>query len=141
MVDVTGFLVNQVAERLRETTQAHVEAVGVRPRQIGLLLVLRNEGRMQQQQLGELLGMDRTTTMQLVGALEDQGLVVRDADPSDGRAYLVRLTARGGRVAEQVEGQSRAAADVVLAALSPAEKRTFHRLLRKVLMTAPPANR
>jgi MarR family transcriptional regulator, lower aerobic nicotinate degradation pathway regulator len=128
--------VNRLAEQLRDVTQAHVDSVGLRPRQIGLLLVLRAEGRMQQQQLGEQLGMDRTTTMHLVGALEEQGLVVRDADPADGRAYLLRLTARGARMADQVDQQSRAAAAEVLAPLSAAENKQFHRLLRKVL-TAP----
>jgi MarR family transcriptional regulator, lower aerobic nicotinate degradation pathway regulator len=136
MADVTGFLVNRLAEQLRDVTQAHVGGTGLRPRQLGLLLVLRAAGRMQQQQLGEQLGMDRTTTMQLVGALEDQGLVVREANPSDGRAYLLRLTARGVRMAEQVDVQSRAAAAEVLAPLSAAENKTLHRLLRKVL-TAP----
>ncbi len=133
MREVTGFLVNRLAERLREVTMERIGSAALRPRQIGLLLVLRAEGRSQQQLLGERLGMDRTTTMHLVSALEAQGLLVREADPNDRRVNVLRLTSRGMKLAAKVDAQSQSAADEVLAALSPSESQTFHKLLVKVL--------
>jgi MarR family transcriptional regulator, lower aerobic nicotinate degradation pathway regulator len=133
MRSVTGYLANQLAERLRDATEARLDAGVIRPRQIGLLLVLRDEGPSPQQLLGERLGMDRTTSMQLVSALEAHGLARREADPADGRAYLVRLTPRGRRMADECDNISREAAAEVLRGLSASESRTLQTLLLKAL--------
>lgn len=65
------------------------------------------------------------TMTRLVAALEDEGLVVREPDPLDGRGVLVRATDAGRRVLE--EGRSRRTAALVrqLAALTPAELATL----------------
>lgn len=133
MADVTGFLVNALGDRLRAVTQAHLSDERIRTRQIGLVLVLRDEGSLQQQVLGEKLAMDRTTTMRLVGELEALGFVSREADPDDRRAYGVCLTPQGVKLAARLEADLRRAQDEVLAPLSAAEARTFHKLLRKLL--------
>ncbi len=86
LAEVAGFLLNQVAAAFRERTAHAIARDGVQPRQLGLLFLLRDSATYSQQQLGECLGMDRTTTMQLVGALEAEGLVARDDDPADRRA-------------------------------------------------------
>jgi len=130
---ITGFLVNRLAERLREATVAQLRDPRVQLRQVGLLLLLREHGPSQQQALGERLGMDRTTTMQLVARLEQDGLVVRHPDPADGRAYLVQLTPEGGRVAQQVQTDALRAQRQVLSPLSTAEAATLHRLLLTLL--------
>jgi MarR family transcriptional regulator, lower aerobic nicotinate degradation pathway regulator len=137
MRSVTGYLVNQLAERLRDATEARLDTSVIRPRQIGLLLVLRDEGPSPQQQLGERLGMDRTTSMQLVSALETHGLASRETDPEDGRAYRVRLTPKGRRMADECDRLAREAVDDVLQGLSAAESRTLQRLLAKALDTPP----
>ncbi|WP_396215401.1 MarR family winged helix-turn-helix transcriptional regulator [Gemmatimonas sp.] len=133
MVGMTGFLVNTLGARLREVTEAHLSDARIRSRQIGLLLVLRDEGVLQQQILGERLAMDRTTTMRLVGELEALGLVSREECQDDRRAYDVRLTSRGTRVVTQVALDVQRAQAQVLAPLTDAEARTFHRLLLKLL--------
>ena len=43
------------------------------------------------------LGVSKPAVGQLVAELEREGLVERAPDPSDGRAYLVRPTAKAGR--------------------------------------------
>jgi DNA-binding MarR family transcriptional regulator len=133
MRGMTGFLVNTLGARLREVTEAQLTDPRLRARQIGLLLVLRDEGVLQQQVLGEHLAMDRTTTMRLVGELEELGLVSRVASPEDRRAYDVRLTARGARATAQVALDVERAQAQVLAPLTAAEARAFHRLLLKLL--------
>jgi MarR family transcriptional regulator, lower aerobic nicotinate degradation pathway regulator len=137
MADVTGFLVNALGDRLREVTEGHLTDARIRPRQIGLVLVLRDEGALQQQELGERLAMDRTTTMRLVSELEEYGFVSREENPDDRRAYGVQLTSQGVRLAAQLEADVRAAQGVVLAPLSSAEAKTFHRLLTKLLVAGP----
>lgn len=133
LAEVAGFLLNQVAALFRERTAQAVARDGVHPRQLGLLFLLRDTGTYSQQQLGECLGMDRTTTMQLVGALEAEGLVARDDDPADRRAYRLRLTATGRDVTDRL---AVAVADVERQAfktLKAAERQLLKSLLRRVL--------
>jgi DNA-binding MarR family transcriptional regulator len=67
------------------------------------------------------------TMSRLVDALEAEGLVVREADPDDGRATRVRATARGARLlAEGRARRVRTLADA-LAALPAADRATLAR--------------
>jgi DNA-binding MarR family transcriptional regulator len=138
LVEVAGFLLNQLAQRIREETEQALIPLGIRPRQVGLLLALRDDGPQSQQTLGARLNMDRTTTMQLVDALERQGVVVRQADPGDRRAYRVALTAAGRRTLRAVERDVRAVEADVLSGLSAAERRNLNRLLRLALERRQP---
>ena len=138
LAEVAGFLLNQVAAMFRERTAEAIAHERIHPRQLGLLFLLRGAEASSQQQLGESLGMDRTTTMQLVGALEAEGLVVRDDDPADRRAYRLRLTARGREVTTRV---ATATADVerhAFAGLTASERRLLKALLRRVLESSVP---
>ena len=48
--------------------------------------------------VASLLGMDRTTLTAVLKALQRRGLVKVTADPADGRARLMTLTAKGRRL-------------------------------------------
>lgn len=130
---VAGFLLNQLAQRIREQTEQALAPLGIRARQVGILLVLRDEGPRSQQALGAALSMDRTTTMQLIDALERQGVVVRQPDAADRRAYLVALTADGRRMVRTIEREVRAVEADVLSGLAADERRDLNRLLRAAL--------
>jgi DNA-binding MarR family transcriptional regulator len=137
--EATGFLLSQVAARLRAASRERLAELGLDPRQVGLLLVLRDEGPMPQQTLGERVGMDRTTTMQLVASLESAGIVRREPHPGDKRAYLMHLTPRGLHAVEVAERRVEQAQREVLGALAPSEEKTLNELLRKVISV--PADR
>lgn len=131
--DVAGFLLNQLAQQIRLETDEALAVHGIRPRQVGILLVLRDDGPQSQQALGGQLNMDRTTTMQLVDALERAGVVERQADPADRRAHRVALTTSGRRLVGAVERDVRAVEARVLGGLSAADRQTLNRLLRRAL--------
>ena len=52
--------------------------------------------------LAEMLGVDAPTVTRKIQQLERDGLVVRHADPDDGRASRIRLTTAGRRTLERV---------------------------------------
>jgi len=72
----------------------------LRPTHFALLQQLRPEG-LRVTKLASLAQMTKQSMSALVDYVEERGYIERVADPSDGRAWLVRLTPRGREV-EQV---------------------------------------
>ncbi len=74
------------------------------PSAYGLLVRLDECGRQRATDLAAYIGVGKATMSRQLRALEELGLVFRQPDPADGRAWLVELTAEGrsrvGRVRE-----------------------------------------
>lgn len=75
-----------------------------------------------QQALGEALGIDKSNVARLCGKMERQGHLTQRRSPTDGRARLLALTARGQRAARALDEASRQRFARVLAVV-PAELR------------------
>ncbi|MFI6012049.1 MarR family winged helix-turn-helix transcriptional regulator [Streptomyces sp. NPDC051243] len=72
----------------------------------GLLVRLGESGRQRATELAAYIGVGKATMSRQLRALEDLGLVAREPDPADGRAWLVHLTEEGrGRVAKVREAR------------------------------------
>ena len=65
--------------------------------------------------------------------LEKQGLVVREASPSDGRSLLVRLSPKGRAVIDKAFAEDMAVEAEMLAPLGRSERKTLAKLLAKLL--------
>jgi DNA-binding MarR family transcriptional regulator len=65
--------------------------------------------------------------------LEQQGLITREASPSDGRSMLVKLSPRGRIVIEKAFAEDMAVEEKMLAPLSGNERKTLAALLAKLL--------
>ncbi|MFE9763465.1 MarR family winged helix-turn-helix transcriptional regulator [Streptomyces sp. NPDC005808] len=61
----------------------------------GLLFRLEECGRQRATELAAYIGVGKATMSRQLRALEDLGLVTREPDPADGRAWLVHLTEEG----------------------------------------------
>ncbi|WP_031469724.1 MarR family winged helix-turn-helix transcriptional regulator [Sciscionella sediminilitoris] len=84
--------------------------------------------------LGELSRMlvnDRPYTTLIVNALEERGLVTREAHPEDRRRKLVTITEAGKRVVEKAEAIL-FAPPPELSALDPDDLATLDRIMRKL---------
>ncbi|WP_244464882.1 MarR family winged helix-turn-helix transcriptional regulator [Martelella endophytica] len=65
-----------------------------------LLLLQLAEGPRKVSALSHILALDATTVTRQVSAMEERGLVTRQADPDDRRSALVARTAEGAALAE-----------------------------------------
>ncbi|MFF7334168.1 MarR family winged helix-turn-helix transcriptional regulator [Streptomyces sp. NPDC090306] len=74
----------------------------------GLLVRLDECGGVRATDLAAYVGVGRATMSRQLRALEDLGLVAREPDPADGRAWLVRLTDEGRRRVGSVRDARRA---------------------------------
>ncbi|MGW4126193.1 MarR family winged helix-turn-helix transcriptional regulator [Nocardia sp. NPDC004711] len=88
-------------------------------------------GPLTAKELARAATMDAPATTVVVNDLEERGLVIREIDPTNRRCKLISLTRAGQQVvAEALATPDPAPAE--LAALTPADLRTLHGLLRKL---------
>jgi DNA-binding MarR family transcriptional regulator len=127
-----GALLDQVSRQLRQHSLPAMETLGVRPRHVVALTVLRDRGGSSQADLAGLLQMDRTNLVGLLNELEAEGWIERRRSPEDRRRHLVAVTAAGAERLSRVEFALAAIEDHVLAALDPTQRATLYDLLRLV---------
>ena len=78
------------------------------PAAYGLLVRLEETGRRRATELAAYIGVGKATMSRQLRALEELGLVAREPDPADGRAWLVDLTEEGRSRVSRVREARRA---------------------------------
>jgi len=106
--------------------------LGMRVRHHTVLAVAADSGGRSQRELGELLGIDPSAVVALVDDLERVGLVRREPHPEDRRTRLIVATEAGRARLAQSQRLARAVDEQLLAELSPAERDTVLRMLRRI---------
>ncbi len=74
----------------------------------GLLIRLNEQGGRRATELAGYFGVGKATMSRQLRALEELGLITREPDPADGRAWLVTLTEEGHRRVGRVREARRA---------------------------------
>jgi DNA-binding MarR family transcriptional regulator len=97
----TGFLVTKAHQRAHREFMAALQPLDIEPRHFGTMRALRAAGPATQGQLARLLDVSPATVVQTIDHLEARGLVTRERDPSDRRAYRLHLTPEADRVLER----------------------------------------
>lgn len=77
------------------------------PAAYGLLSVLRRQGPIRLTALASCIGVGKPSVSRQIAFLESLGLVSKEADPLDGRAQSIRLTAKGEDKMHQVQDARR----------------------------------
>jgi MarR family transcriptional regulator, lower aerobic nicotinate degradation pathway regulator len=131
--EYTGFLLNWVAVRSRRHfAQALEENLGLHPKEFGALTVIAGAPGVTQHDICEAAGMDPSSMVATLDALEAHGLAERRPHPEDRRKRSVHLTPAGERVIAEAKTLAGATASEVFGVLDPAERRELNRLLRKL---------
>ncbi|MEU0448194.1 MarR family winged helix-turn-helix transcriptional regulator [Streptomyces tendae] len=98
----------------------------------GLLVRLGESGGQRATDLAAFIGVGKATMSRQLRALEDLGLVAREPDPADGRAWLVTLTPEGQERVGRVREARRARYARRLADWDPREVTELARLLHEL---------
>ena len=77
------------------------------PAAYGLLTVIRREGPIRLTDLAMNIGVGKPSVSRQIAFLESLGLVAKEADPLDGRAQSIQLTAKGEEKMHQVQDARR----------------------------------
>jgi DNA-binding MarR family transcriptional regulator len=115
-------VVNRLARRMRQEADA-----GIGVSMLSALAVIDGTGRMT---LGELAASEQVqppTMTRIAAALEDKGLVVREADAKDGRVAWLRMSPDGRKFLERTRGRKNAYLARRLRDFGDEDRRTLER--------------
>jgi MarR family 2-MHQ and catechol resistance regulon transcriptional repressor len=109
-----------------------IESFGVGLSDFGVMEMLLHKGPQPVNEIGRRIGLTSGAITTAVDRLESCGLVTREAHPSDRRARVVRLTARGKGQATKVFARHKAVMDSAAGGLARSERAHLIDLLRKL---------
>jgi DNA-binding MarR family transcriptional regulator len=128
----TGFLLQRAHRRLRALLAEALLPLHLGVGHFAVLGLLFARGGLSQQQLIEILEIDKSSMVYLIDELEKQGLAERRPAPGDRRAYAVQLTETGrerliagGKIVRRVQDQ-------FLAPLKGRERDQLNQMLRRI---------
>lgn len=109
-----------------------VEGTGMRQVLVGILAVVEASPGINQGAVGRVLGIKRANMVSLINELVHSGLLLRDVDPSDRRAFLLNLHDAGQAMLADCLARIEAQEQRMLAGFTEAEKATLLELLNRI---------
>ena len=119
------FLIARVNAGLSRVSKPMFKRFGVDPVTSRVLVLVLNRERTLVGDVVEFLGLPQSTVSHQVKRLEGAGLLMREQDDGDNRAYKLRLTTRGRRIARACDERSQRLNRSLAANLPPAALRTL----------------
>lgn len=126
-----GALLDHLTRRMRLRSEAVLAPLGLRPRHLVALTVLRDRQGSTQQDLAKTLEMDSTNVVGLLNDLETANLVERRRSPEDRRRHVVELTDVGAKQLAKAEFALAAVEDEVLCGLDGEQREILYTLLQQ----------
>ncbi|MEW2386135.1 MarR family winged helix-turn-helix transcriptional regulator [Micromonospora sp. NPDC047707] len=127
-----GHLVRRLQQVHREIWAREVPG-DVTSAQFAVLNILDQKPGIDQRMLGELAGMDRSTTAEIVRRLVARDLLVRFRDAGDARRNLLRVTDAGRALLQRALPAAERVSEQLLLGLGERERVEFVRLLNLVV--------
>jgi DNA-binding MarR family transcriptional regulator len=124
-------LLDHLARLMRLRAESALTPLGLRPRHLVTLTVLRDHGSPTQQALAAALRIDRTNLIGVLNELEGDGLILRRRSIEDRRRHNVELTDDGTRRLGEAESALAAVEDEVLGALDSDQREALYELLQQ----------
>jgi MarR family transcriptional regulator for hemolysin len=118
-------------------TAEALASVGLTTASFALLNVISAREGAIQQELGSVLGIDRSTMVSLIDELESAGLATRTPSATDRRAREIAITPKGRRILKRARGLIPQVEDEILGGLTAGERGELLALLRRALDSAP----
>jgi len=119
--------------RLRETVTRSLDDYGIL-----IALVGQSDRRQRMSRLGDQRMLTPSGITRAVARLEERGLVRREPDPADGRAFFATLTAEGAKQLRAAQRTHHAIVrDLYLSRLDPSEVAQLGALFEKAVSPPP----
>lgn len=130
-----GYLVNRAAKELRRMLSKGLTDAGMdmNIEHFRMLMVLFNFEGMNQQELADLLGLDKTHLTRMLSTMEELGFVVRVEDKKDKRNKRLYLTNLGRMKREEMMPVVAKTILEVEAKIDPEELRITKRVMEQII--------
>jgi DNA-binding MarR family transcriptional regulator len=132
LTSLLGYHLRRAQVAVFQHFAATMGEAAITPGQFGVLTVINSNPGLSQTQLGNALGIDRSTVVAVIDRLESRGLVVRAVSPSDRRSHALRLSDDGARLLHGVEELVRGHERHIARGLSAEDKQRLIDLLDRV---------
>lgn len=134
-----GSLLSQAGRSWRRAADRRLEPFGLTEATWLPLLRVSRAGRpMRQKELAASLGLDGSSIVRVLDALEAGGLLARREDPEDRRAKALFLTPAGEAIVEQVEAVALQVREDALAGVPDDEVERAYALLERICQRLEP---
>jgi DNA-binding MarR family transcriptional regulator len=133
--DRLAYLLKRVHLDLAALHEELLAPFGISAGELAILLRIDAREPESQQQVARRLGVDRTTMVGLIDALEGKSLVARRPDAADRRRNVIELTATGRRTLRRATKASDQAEQRLLADFDEAEAAQLRSLLSRIATT------
>ena len=117
----------------RVYANATPELLGMNLKQVAMLVALRQDGALPQNELCGMMKLTQNTMVTWLNELEEQGYVARLRDADDRRKHNVAITETGIAALERADAELRKLEDDALVGLNADERTQLRRLLAKAL--------
>jgi DNA-binding MarR family transcriptional regulator len=131
-----GFLLAKASQRFNELLSERFAARGfpeVRPSYGSVLVPLFEEDGRRLGDIARAARLSKQGVTGLVSQCEQAGLVARERDPDDGRAFRITLTARGRKLRAVAEQELAALDEEIVAALGSRKRNALLEALKGVM--------
>ncbi|MDT0201327.1 MarR family transcriptional regulator [Nocardioides sp. AE5] len=122
-------LLMAAARQLRSRHGAALAPWQVTPAQARALRLVCRLDAPRPSELARRLRIAPRSATEVIDALQERGLVVREQDAGDRRAICIRPTPEGEAMNREIDAARREAADAFLAVLAPADRAELDRIL------------
>lgn len=134
---VCGTLIKQIHDGLERNANNTLRAQDLTMAQVGVLIELYHapEKQMPLKELERILHVAQSTAAGIVVRLEQKKFVESFGDPNDRRIKMVRITPTGENCCLLAEQNMEETEELLMSALTEAERTVFFELLQKVCMS------
>ena len=115
-------LINDVQKCCQDKQIFECAAVGLPYAEIRCLMLFGNERYLTVKGMADRLEVAKSRITKLINSMNEKGLIARSGDPADGRVRLLRLTARGRKIVDQVRGLQKTMQTRILEKLEPGDR-------------------
>jgi len=130
---LVGYAASRAALELRKVFTQHMEAFGLTTPQFSILMLVFDNGDVNQKQLGQALDISPPNMAVTLDRMAERGWIERVRSTRDRRAQQIHLTPAGRALAERTRRIAATMEEPALAGLSRAERALLIELLRKIV--------
>ena len=128
-----GYCLYKSAMRFRAAMDTALVQVKMLTPQLGILRLIAEIGPQSQQDIGDMLGIDKTSMVKFIDGLQNQKMVTRKAHSQDRRIKMIEITSKGRKMLELAATLRNKVETEFLAPLSEKECRMLKLIMPKLL--------